>query len=108
MEIILDTLKGINAYPIPVRTIVKVAARRGVDVNEELNTEVIVGRGYNLSRADLLMWLSYAPNVSQGGQSYSFTDEQRLQMRNEARQLYDEYGEDAIPKSVYGYKGKRL
>lgn len=108
MAIILDTLKGINAYPVPIRTILEIAGKRQVDVNEELNTEVLASRGYNLCRADLLIWLSYAPNVTQGGQSYSFTDEQRLHMRRMAQQLYDEFEEEAIPKTIYGYKGKRL
>lgn len=108
METILDTLRGISAYPIPVRSIHEIAGKRGVDVNEELNTEVLASRRYNLCRADLLIWLSYAPNVTQGGQSYSFTDEQRLRMRNEAKQLYDEFEEESIPKTIYGYKGKRL
>ena len=108
MEIILNALKGINAYPIPIRTLMEVAGKRQVDVYEELNAEVLASRGYNLCRADLLMWLSYAPNISQGGQSYSFSEEQRLRMRNEAKQLYDEYGEEAAPKTIYGYKGKRL
>lgn len=108
MDIILDTLKGINAYPVPIRTILEIAGKRQVDVNEELNTEVLASRGYNLCRADLLIWLSYAPNVTQGGQSYSFTDEQRLHMRRMAQQLYDGFEEEAIPKTIYGYKGKRL
>ena len=108
MEIILNALKGINAYPIPIRTLMEVGGKRKVDVYEELNAEVMASRGYNLCRADLLMWLSYAPNVSQGGQSYSFSEEQRLRMRNEAKRLYDEYGEEAAPKTIYGYKGKRL
>lgn len=56
------------------------------------------------------MWLSLAPNVTQGGQSYSFSDEQRLQFRNQANSLYKEFAADdsATPKPVYGYKGSRL
>ena len=57
------------------------------------------------------MWLSVAPDVSQGGQSYSFTDEQRKQFRNRANSLYDDFGasdEAGTPKPIYGYKGSRL
>lgn len=108
MVIILEALKGINAYPIPLRTIVESALRRGVDIYEELSEEMSRTRGYNLCKADLLMWLSFAPAVSQGGQSYSFTDEQRLRMRNEAKALYDEFEEEEGARTTYGYKGKRL
>ena len=106
--VILDALKGINSYPIPLRTLLEVALRRGVDVYGEMEKDVLVSREYNLCKADLLLWLSYAPNVTQGGQSYSFTDEQRVRLRGMAHQLYDEYGEEDAPRTVYGYKGKRL
>ena len=108
MVITLEALKGVNAYPIPLRTIAESALRRGVDIYEEYNDAMSKARGYNLCRADLLMWLSYAPAISQGGQSYSFTDEQRLRMRNEAKDIYDEFEDADGAKTIYGYKGKRL
>lgn len=111
MSTILEALKGINAYPIPLRTLDEVAERRGLDLRAEATKETMTGAGYNLALADLLMWLSFAPGITQGGQSFSFTDEQRLQLRNKARSLYDEFGtedEAFVPKTVYGYKGSRL
>ena len=109
MNTVLEALRGINSYPIPLRTIIEVAERRVVDIYSETTLSMLKSREFNLCRADLLLWLSYAPNVTQGGQSYSFTDEQRLRMRNMAQQLYDELKEDeGLPKTVYGYKGKRL
>ena len=106
---VLEALKGINAYPIPLRTLQKIAARRGVDLHLEIDTDVVRGREFNLCRADLLMWLSYAPAVTQGGQSYSFTDEQRRLMRNEAQMLYDELEDEGYEvRTIYGYKGDRL
>ena len=108
MSTVLEALRGINSYPIPLRTINEVAERRGVDLNEETTVDILQGRAFNLSRADLLLWLSYAPNVTQGGQSYSFSDEQRMRMRGMAHQIYDEMKEEGMPKTLYGYKGKRL
>ena len=108
MNTVLEALRGINSYPIPLRTINEVAERRGVDLNEETTVGILQSREFNLSRADLLLWLSYAPNVTQGGQSYSFSDEQRMRMRNMAQQIYDEMEEEGLPKTLYGYKGKRL
>ncbi len=104
----LEALKGINSYPIPLRTLQEVAERRGVDLDMAATIAVIQSREYNLAYADLLMWLSFAPQVTQGGQSYSFTDEQRLQMRNRASEIYEELEEDNAPKIRYGYKGSRL
>lgn len=104
----LEALKGINSYPIPLRTLQEVAERRRLDLDAGATIEVIQSIAYNLAYADLLMWLSFAPQVTQGGQSYSFTDEQRLQFRNRASELYEEYEEENAPKTRYGYKGSRL
>lgn len=108
MNTVLEALRGINSYPIPLRTIYEVAERRGVDIHSETSVEMLKSREFNLCRADLLLWLSYAPNVTQGGQSYSFSDEQRIRMRNMAQEIYDELEEEGLPKTLYGYKGKRL
>ena len=103
----LEALKSVNSYPIPLRTLQEVAQRRELELESDCTVAVIQSKGYNLAYADLLMWLSFAPQVTQGGQSYSFTDDQRLQFRNRADELYEKYGDDA-PKARYGYKGSKL
>lgn len=109
MATVQESLKSVNAYPVPLRTLVEVAEARGLSLTEDATKEVLDSAAYNLAVADLLLWLSIAPNISQGGQSYSFSDEQRTQLRNRAKSLYAEYGEDrAASKPIYGYKGSRL
>ena len=94
MATVLESLKGINAYPIPLRTLVDAAEYRGLDMTVEVSQEIMQTAKYKLAQADLLLWLSLAPDVTQGGQSYSFTDEQRIQFRNRANRLYGECQED--------------
>lgn len=109
MATVLESLKGISAYPIPLRALVESAKRRGLDLDEEVSQERITSKVYKVVKADLLSWLALAPNITQGGQSFSFTDEQRQQLRNQAKTLYDECGEvSAASKPIYGYKGSRL
>lgn len=108
MATVLEALKGINPYPIPVSTLTSVCALRAIELDGEANAEVVKSREFRLCRADLLLWLSLAPNITQGGQSYSFTEEQRQQLRNEALALFNELEEDNAPKTIYGYKGSRL
>lgn len=110
MATLEDALKGINAYPIPQRTIVETALRRGCGLSDEMTKENLTGRPFNLAKADLLMWLSLAPNITQGGISYSFSDEQRTKFRNQATALYTDYGEaeQSASKTTFGYKGNRL
>lgn len=103
---IAEALSGINAYPVPQQTIEAIAVRRGVTLTDEATQDVLNGNEYKLCRADVLIYLSLAPDVSQGGQTYSFTDEQRAAMRNEAEQIYAEI--DVDRRATYGYKGSRL
>lgn len=102
-----DLLAGINAYPISPRTLSGIGATRGLDLEQVATTEGIASDAYRLSRADVLMWLSDAPDVSQGGQNYSFSDEQRARFRNEANAIYAELDTES-KNTTYGYKGSRL
>lgn len=110
MATLLDSLKAVSAYPIPLRTLDEVATRRGVTLSDEATDWQMQSGEYNLAKADLMLWLSFAPNVSQGGQSYSFSEEQRKQLKNDAYALYALYSEEEAdkPKVTYGYKGSRL
>ena len=110
MTTILEAIKSVTLYPLPSRTIEQIAVRRGCSLTDEATPERLTGIEYNLAKADILKWLANAPDVTQGGQSYSFTEEQRQQFRNEANALYKEFGADdsAIAKPIYGYKGSRL
>ena len=82
MITILEVLKGINAYPIPQRTIGEIAIKRSLNLDADLTSDIAVSKGFLLAKADLYMWLSFAPDVSQGGQSYSFSEDQRTSFRN--------------------------
>lgn len=105
----LDALKSLNAYPIPLRTLAETADRRNLSLTADAAQEVLQSKEYRLAKADLLLWLSLQPNISQGGQSYSFTDEQRKDLRNAARAIYEELEPTANAGCVtFGYKGSRL
>lgn len=108
MLTIVEALKRISSYPIPQATVLSVMASRGLSEGEVFTPEVQKRKEYNLATADLLNWLSLAPNVSQGGQSYSFSSEERKYMRQQASLLYDEFEDESPKKTIYGYKGSRL
>lgn len=109
MAKILEALKGINAYPVPLRTLVEVTEGRGLNLQDEATIAVLRGKAYKLATADLLLWLSLAPNISQGGQSYSFSEEQRTQLRKRADTLYGDCEDEAnLSKPKFGYQGTKL
>lgn len=109
MPTYLDALRGINAYPVPPRTLSAIARRRGLDLDAEQTQDGLAGKPYMLCRADVLSWLAFAPDITQGGQSYSFTDDQREQFTQTAESIYGTL-EQADPDMgvTYGYKGDRL
>lgn len=109
MAKILETLKGINAYPVPLRTLTEIVEGRGLNLQDEATLAVLRGKAYKLATADVLLWLSLAPNISQGGQSYSFSEEQRTQLRKRADTLYADSEDEAnLSKPKFGYKGTKL
>jgi len=103
---IIESLKCISGYPIPQNTLQNIAESRGLTPADENTPEVRKSREYKLANADVLTWLSQAPDVSQAGISYSFSDADRLNFRQKANLLYKECEEK--PKSNFGYKGNRL
>jgi hypothetical protein len=110
MATVLESLKSISSYPIPQRTIEEISVKRNLTLNDTVSQNILKSTNYMLAKADLLMWLSLAPNVSQGGQNYSFTDQQRLLFRQRANAIYDMYEDEEMEvlKPAYGYKGSRL
>lgn len=109
MATFIEHLQGINRYPVPLRTIAEIGERRCITLTADAAQEDLFGKDYRLAKADLLLWLSLAPDISQGGQSYSFTDEQRKRMRSEANAIYQELEPtEATLIPTFGYKGDRL
>lgn len=99
-----ELLQGVSSYPTPARAIESIASKRGLSID---GTAIATAPSFRLATADLYVWLSLAPDVSQGGQSYSFTDEQRARFRAQAETVYKEL-ESSSGGVSYGYKGSRL
>lgn len=105
----LEALKSVNAYPIPLRTLVETAERRNISLTADATQGELQSKDFRLAKADLLLWLSLAPNISQGGQSFSFTDEQRKDFKRQAQAIYGELEPTSNAGCVtFGYKGDRL
>lgn len=106
---VLDGLKGINDYPIKSATFNSVATKRGLTLTGELTSAIMDSEPYELATADIYVYLVYAPNISQGGVSVSFNEEQRENFLTMANTIYAKWSEtDSINGVVYGYKGSDL
>lgn len=106
MSTILDSLRSISSYPVPTNTLMRIILRRGMVASEEATPSTFTLMKYRLAEADLYKWLSQAPNVSEGGVSFSFTAVEKEAFIDEADSIYSEYGETT--NTPYGYIGEDL
>jgi hypothetical protein len=104
---IQNSLKSISAYPIPLNTLQDIAEERGIDIGGDVTLAVKASGAFQLAKADVFYWLSIAPNVSQAGISYTFSDSDRLNFKRRANAIYRRNGE-VLPVKSFGYKGKRI
>lgn len=102
-----ELLQAVSRYPVSSAKLNEVALKRGLSLDAKADAIMVKSSGYQLATADLLVWLSSAPNISQGGQSYSFTSEERKELKRRAEAIYASEGEET-GETVYGYKGQYL
>lgn len=107
MVTILEALKSINAYPIPLSVFTTAAEKVGLNLEDDATSEVINSDSFKLAQAEILTWLSSAPNVSQGGQSYDFSDSDKTNFINRASHLREDVNGDTDDQSG-GYVGDKL
>lgn len=101
---IFDSLKALSGYPIPYE-LIQDAMEELELVNQECTSEIRKSKEYKAAKAKIFRFLEVAPNVSQGGISYSFTDESRQRYRRMADKLEAEIGEEGGGGVEYGYQG---
>lgn len=103
---IQQSLKSINAYPIPQYTIQDIADARELNMSAEATADERKKVAYRLAKADVLKWLANAPDISQAGISYSFSDEEKKAFRKQANAIYEDCGEVDSSLTRFGYKGE--
>lgn len=104
---IIESLKTISSYPVPQLTLIRVAVERGLPGEETITPEILKSNGYQLAKADLMDWLSNAPNVSEGGVSFSLSQKERDNFKRKSESIYREAGE-STSSVKYGYIGEEL
>lgn len=112
MRTVCELLKSVTNFPISANTIETLALKRGLDLGVAADAEMVKSKAYLLTEADIYRWLYLVANMSQGGQSYNFTSEDKERFRAEANKTYRLFGEDDMvlkeTTTKYGYKGSRL
>lgn len=105
---ILESLKSLSAYPIPSATIANIAEGLGLFPEDETDSGVRSSANYKRAQASVYLFLAEAPNVSQGGITFNFSDEERKRFRLNAETILDGLGEGSELFGTYGYMGEDL
>lgn len=107
MKTIIQALIDEVHWPIPEGYVENVCIRRGLDINEDISTEVILSDAYKGAMADCLYSLIQAINYSEADKSVgNLTDQQRKIILKRVNALYGEIGEDEVetdePRVYFG------
>ena len=110
---ILDALLALHPYPLDPEAVRLRVLGRGMHPSADFSPDLATEKSFLLAKADVLMLLAYAPNVSQEGVSYSIVDNTRQKMQAEAEKIYRLHLDPNDPlypkrKPRYGYKGSLL
>lgn len=107
---IREALKGLTGYPIPTTTLNYILTASDVDGADEFSVAISQRAEYKRAAGYVFRYLSEAPNVSQGGVSYSFTADDRTRFANRAKSLLIAAGvEDEYETGVnFGFQGEAL
>lgn len=107
---ISEALKGLTGYPIPVATLDYILTTSDIDGAAEFSVSISQSAEYKRAEGYVFRYLSEAPNVSQGGVSYSFTADDRTRFANRAKSLLLAAGvEDEYETGVnFGFQGETL
>ena len=103
---IIETLTSI--YPVPDAILNRMALVRGLDLDAEATAGALTSNSYKLTDADIQMWLSTAPDISQSGISFTLNTEKCKSLKEQANKVYKDLNDPAYSGVRYGYKGSRL
>lgn len=101
-----EAIKAMSAYPMPMAAVENIAAEAGIDAEAELTTDMRRGEGFMRAKALVYAFLAEAPNVTQGGVSYSFSQSERTRFERKAASILAELGADDGGEVPCGYIGE--
>ncbi len=99
-------LMSISSYPIPAPVIENIAGAAGLEPDTEVDLEVRQSDPFRRATAGVYQYLSEAPNVSQGGISYTFSEDERTRFAQRASNILASLGESQEAEIEVGYMGE--
>jgi len=104
---ISKALQSISLYPLTTSSVSVIATECGLDPEAEVTAVLLGSKAYKRAKSQVYQYLSEAPNVTEGGATYSFSEDERKEFRKKALQLLSEIDDDeANAETECGYFGE--
>lgn len=103
---IIGVLSALNPYPIPRMSLEAIAEEVGLDPDAIATAQVRESKAFKGAMAGVYRYLSVAPNVTQGGVSYSFSSSERTFFSKRAAALMEDAGMTGGGIGSYGWQGE--
>ncbi len=103
---IIDALRSVSNYPIPTPTVVNITEEAGLTATNEADAKTRKSNAFKKAKALVYQFLAEAPNISQGGITYSFSKDERDIFEKQAAALLDEIGDEEGAEFEVGYVGE--
>lgn len=101
-----EAIKAITSYPIPPHTVEGIVIEAGLAADDDVR-DVAGSDGYKKAKALAYAFLAEAPNITQGGISYSFSESERTRFARKSDSLLAEIGEEDSGTAIAcGYIGE--
>lgn len=102
-----ESLRSINNYPIPNYVLTKSAIKNGMSLEDEITIESVISKEYRLMEADVYAFLAGAPDITQNGVAFSFSEDQRDWFLSMSNSIKADLGvSDSSSGQGYGYMGE--
>ncbi|OZT04969.1 hypothetical protein [Prevotella sp. 885] len=101
-----NAIKAMSSYPIPAATIENIIEEAGLDAEADITKEMRASDQFKKAKALTYAFLSEAPNITQGGISYTFSEDERSRFQKKSSNLLAELGEDEGSDIPCGYIGE--
>lgn len=101
-----DAIRAISSYPMPSSTIESILEEAGLDAVADITKEIRASDGFKKAKALAYAFLAEAPNITQGGISYTFSQDERSRFEKKSNSLLAELGEDGGSDVPCGYVGE--
>lgn len=101
-----NAIKAMSSYPIPAATIENIIEEAGLDAEADITKEMRASDQFKKAKALTYAFLSEAPNITQGGISYTFSEDERSRFQKKSSNLLAELWEDEGSDIPCGYIGE--